>query len=289
MTHRCSSAMLPGTKLGQLAVMFGLIAGSVLAAITGALHLERRVRRAAVRPADRLFPFGIAEIQPDRGVADAAVLSSSRWPSDQPDRRDRRSGRPHRSTGERDVPRTILGDALMSLIGGLFRHALIITSGENIGIVRATGVRSRLCHRHLRRVAGDRGCCSRRSARLANAIPGPWSGAPRSSCSASSAAWGSTCSAASTCTRRAICSPWRSPCPIGLLPILVPGLYGRFPRPMLQIILGNGLAMGTLAAVLANILFNHLGRPWSAETGRSEAAGQELMHGRARRHPGFYA
>jgi xanthine/uracil permease len=42
---------------------------------------------------------------------------------------------------------------------------------------------------------------------------------------------------------------------IGLLPILVPGLYGQFP-PNLQIILGNGLAMGTVAAVIFNQVFN---------------------------------
>ena len=44
----------------------------------------------------------------------------------------------------------------------------------------------------------------------------------------------------------------------GLLPILVPGLYGRFP-PTLQIILGNGLAMGTVAAVIFNAIFNGAG------------------------------
>ncbi len=48
---------------------------------------------------------------------------------------------------------------------------------------------------------------------------------------------------------RATCSPWRWRSSFGLLPILVPGLYGRFP-PTLQIILGNGLAMGTVAAVI---------------------------------------
>ena len=43
----------------------------------------------------------------------------------------------------RDVPKTIRGDALISLLGGCFGTSLIITSGENIGIVRATNVRSR--------------------------------------------------------------------------------------------------------------------------------------------------
>lgn len=45
---------------------------------------------------------------------------------------------------------------------------------------------------------------------------------------------------------------------MGLIPIVVPGFYSAFPQH-LQIILGNGLAMGTLTAVLVNILFHHLG------------------------------
>jgi xanthine/uracil permease len=45
---------------------------------------------------------------------------------------------------------------------------------------------------------------------------------------------------------------------MGLLPILVPGIYNRFP-PNLQLVLGNGLAMGALTAVLLNLVFNHLG------------------------------
>ena len=38
----------------------------------------------------------------------------------------------------KDVPKTIRGDALASLVGGCLGTSLIITSGENIGIVRAT-------------------------------------------------------------------------------------------------------------------------------------------------------
>ena len=39
--------------------------------------------------------------------------------------------------------RTIRGDGLTSLLGGLFGTSLMVTSGENIGIVRASGVRCR--------------------------------------------------------------------------------------------------------------------------------------------------
>ena len=45
----------------------------------------------------------------------------------------------------------------------------------------------------------------------------------------------------------------------GLLPILVPGMYARFPRAV-EMLLGNGLAAGTVATVLLNILFHHVRR-----------------------------
>jgi xanthine/uracil permease len=41
---------------------------------------------------------------------------------------------------------------------------------------------------------------------------------------------------------------------MGLLPILVPGLYSKFP-PNLQVVLGNGLAMGAVTAAVVNLLF----------------------------------
>ncbi|WP_303048328.1 solute carrier family 23 protein, partial [Salmonella enterica] len=44
---------------------------------------------------------------------------------------------------QRAIPRTIRGDAVMSLLGGIFGTSLIITSGENIGVVRTTNVKSR--------------------------------------------------------------------------------------------------------------------------------------------------
>ena len=41
---------------------------------------------------------------------------------------------------------------------------------------------------------------------------------------------------------------------MGLMPILVPGVYSQFPQ-WSQMVLGNGLAMGTITAALVNALF----------------------------------
>ena len=42
------------------------------------------------------------------------------------------------------------------------------------------------------------------------------------------------------------------------VPIVVPGLYSRFPATA-QLVLGNGLAMGAVTAIVLNIVFHHLG------------------------------
>jgi xanthine/uracil permease len=170
----------------------------------------------------------------------------------------------------RDVPKTIRGDALMSLIGGIFGTSLIITSGENIGIVRATRVRSRYvtatCGALLVLVA-----LLAPLGRLANAIPAPVVGGT------AIIVFSIICGMGISILRRVDLHAQGNlftlaiALSIGLLPIMVPGLFSRFPAN-LQIILGNGLAMGTVAAVLSNIAFHHLGSPALAVSGEAEVA-----------------
>ena len=155
----------------------------------------------------------------------------------------------------------------MSFVGGLLGTSLIITSGENIGIVRATGVRSRYvtatCGALLVLLA-----LFAPLARLANAIPGPVVSGT------AIIVFAIICGIGIEMLRRVdLHVPGNLftlavALSFGLLPILVPGLYGRFP-PTLQIILGNGLAMGTVTAVIFNAIFNgagsHIAEPVAAE------------------------
>jgi uracil-xanthine permease len=252
--------VLPGA-FGQLAVMFGLISGAVLAAITGTLTVDG-VLAGPVFAAPAPFPFGWPTFSLTASVPMLlfAVISMAEATSQTVaigdvvgkaiDRR-------------RDVPKTIRGDALMSLIGGIFGTSLIITSGENIGIVRATRVRSRYvtatCGALLVIVA-----LLAPLARLANAIPAPVVGGT------AIIVFSIICGMGISILRRVDLHAQgnlftiAAALSIGLLPIMVPGLFSRFPAN-LQIILGNGLAMGTLAAVLGNILFHHVGLPLAAE------------------------
>jgi xanthine/uracil permease len=152
------------------------------------------------------------------------------------------------------VPRTILGDALMSFIGGCLGTSLIITSGENIGIVRATRIRSRFvtatCGAMLIVLA-----LLAPLGRIIAAVPAPVVGGT------AIIVFSIICGMGIDILRRVdLHVPGNLftlaiALSIGLLPILVPGLYGQFPQT-LQIILGNGLAMGTVAAVIFNQVFH---------------------------------
>ncbi len=247
--------VLPGT-LGQLAVMFGLVAGSLLALLCGLLHADG-LFASPVISLPSAFPFGAPkfDLLASLPMILFSIISMAEATS-QTVAVSEVVGRP--VNRERDVPRTILGDAVMSLIGGCMGTALIITSGENIGIVRATGIKSRYvtatCGVLLLILA-----VLAPLSRLANAIPAAVVGGT------AIIVFAVICGMGIDILRRVdLHVPGNLftvaiALAIGLMPILVPGLYSRFPAT-LQIILGNGLAMGTVAAVWFNIVFNHIGR-----------------------------
>jgi xanthine/uracil permease len=173
------------------------------------------------------------------------------------------------------VPRTIRGDALMSLIGGLFGTSLIITSGENIGIVSATGIKSR----YVTALAGGILIAIALFAplgRLANAIPAAVVGGTAMVVFAIIGTMGIDMLRRVDLREHGNMFILAAALTMGLLPIVVPGLYSKFP-PNLQILLGNGLAMGVLTAVLMNILFHNVGSRASSD-GRQDEALHDPAH-----------
>jgi uracil-xanthine permease len=260
--------ILPGL-FGQLAVMFGLISGTVLAAFAGLVHLDA-VITGPLLGFPIPFPYGMPTFSLTASIPMIlfSVISMAEATS-QTVAIGEVVGKP--IDRRRDVPKTIRGDALMSLIGGIFGTSLIITSGENIGIVRATGVRSRFvtatCGALLVVVA-----VVAPLPRLANAIPAPVVGGT------AIIVFSIICGMGISILRRCDLHEQGNlftlaiALSIGLMPIMVPGLFSRFPAN-LQIILGNGLAMGTIAAVISNILFHHVGKgrvPVAAEAEPAE-------------------
>jgi len=244
--------------IGQLAVLLGLLAGTMLAAALGAMKLGD-VFIGGIFATPTLLPFGIPHIDvvaalpliifsiismaeaTSQTIAIAEVVGKEIDPGV-------------------TVARTIRGDALMSIIGGLFGTSLIITSSENIGIVQATGVRSRFVTATAGVLLVAIAACAP-LARLANAIPAAVVGG---TALIVFSIIGVMCiNLLREVDLRSRANMYTLACALtmGFLPIVVPGLYARFPA-QLQIVLNNGLAMGALTAVLVNIVFNHLSLRW---------------------------
>lgn len=252
---------------GQVSVLLGLVAGTVVAAVSGMTDFGG-VMTGAVLSLPTVLPFGVPKFDLVAAIP-LLVFSviSMVEATGQTIAVAEAVGKP--IVPRADVPKTIRGDALMSLIGGVMGTSMIITSGENIGIVRATGVRSR----YVTAAAGVILLCIALIApfgRIANAIPSAVVGGTAMIVFAIIGTMGIDMLRQTNLRERGGMFILAGALTMGLLPILVPGLYSRFPAN-LQLVLGNGLAMGSLTAVVLNLLFNHTG----ARVAESAAAGGE--------------
>lgn len=134
------SRVFTGT-LQRVSVMLGLIAGTLLAAALGRLDASG-VMQGSLIAVPQFFPFGMPRFDIIASlpliifsiISMAEATGQTIATAEIVDRK----GDAHAI-----VPRTIRGDAVALIVGGMFGTSLIITSGENVGIVRATGVRSR--------------------------------------------------------------------------------------------------------------------------------------------------
>ncbi|MGH3435862.1 MAG: uracil-xanthine permease family protein [Sciscionella sp.] len=246
--------VLSGT-IRQLAVMLGLIAGAVLAGALGDFHLGPQTTGIVHAPTP--FPFGFPHF--DLLAALPLMIFSLVSMAE--------------TTGQtvlnaeivgkdidihRAVPQTVRGDALVSLLGGFFGSSLLVTSGENIGIVRVSGVRSRF----VTVVAGIIliliGILTP-IARVISAIPAPVVGGTALVVYAIIIVMGVQMLRKVDFADQGNIVIATAALALGLLPILIPGLYHALPANA-QVLLGSGVACGAIVAVVLNIVFHHLRR-----------------------------
>lgn len=235
----------------RIAVMLGLIGGSILAALAGQVHVAG-IFDGPLIAVPQLFPFGMPKF--DLLTALPLIVFSVISMAEATGQTIATAEIVGRTGDARAiVPRTILGDAVASLVGGLLGTSLIITSGENVGIVRATGVRSR----HVTAAAGVILILIALLApfsRLATALPGPVVGGTAVIVFSIIGVIGIGLLQRVDLRDHGAMFTLASGLAMGMLPILVPGIYSKFPQ-WSQMILGNGLAMGTLTAAVVNALF----------------------------------
>jgi len=247
---------LPLGVFRQLAVMLGLIAGTGLAALVGAANFHGLTSGGLVG-APRWLPFG----PPHFDVLAALplmifALASMAEATGQTVLNAEVVGR--ELDTRRDVARTVRADALASLAGGFLGTSLMVTSGENIGIVRVSGVRSRFVTAGAGVLLIVIGILTP-VLRAINAIPAPVVGGTGIVVYAIITVLGIQMLRRVDLSEHSNLVICASGLAIGLLPILVPGLYDHFPVNA-RILLGSGVAMSAFVAVVLNIAFHHLGR-----------------------------
>ncbi|MEU6882181.1 solute carrier family 23 protein [Streptomyces sp. NPDC046712] len=184
----------------------------------------------------------------------------------------------------RDVPRVARADAAVSLAGGLLGTSLMVTSAENIGIGRLTGVRSRYVTAGagvLLIAAGLATPLSRALAGIPEAVVGGSSLVVYAVIAVMGVEMlrradlgGPDDGAGSIVAALALAA--------GLLPLLAPGMYDGFPA-WARTVLGSGVVAGTLTAVLLGALLGSGRRGRSGRDDRDRAVGvvQDGMGDRA--------
>ena len=242
----------------QLAILLGLVVGALTAALMGHVSVSG-LGAGPLLALPSPFPFG-----PPRYDLIAALplllftLISMVEATGQTIALNEVLGKESEAEQQREVPNTIRGDGLASLLGGIFGTSLIITSGENIGIIRATQVRSR----YVTAVSGLFlilfGIFSPLSA-LISVIPGAVIGATGLVVFAIVGTMGIDMLRKVDLRNHAAMYVVATALAVGLLPIVVPGIYDQLPA-QLRLLLSNGVAMGAVTAAFLNYVFIHLGR-----------------------------
>ncbi|GAB2846109.1 uracil-xanthine permease family protein [Pseudoduganella ginsengisoli] len=241
--------------LRQLSILLGLVGGAVVAALSGQFHMEH-VSLFPLFSTPSLLPFGMPKFDvmaalPMMIFAVISMVEATGQTMAIGEAVDQKIDQ------QRDVPRTIRGDALVSLLGGMFGTSLIITSGENIGIVRATGVRSRF-------VTAMGGVILIVFAVLApltqliGAIPEAVIGGTGLIVFAVVGTMGIDILRRTDLREHSNMYVVAVALSAGLLPILIPGIYNQLPSGI-RMLLGNGVAIGTITAAAMNVIFFHLG------------------------------
>ncbi|WP_346351303.1 solute carrier family 23 protein [Oceanimonas sp. AH20CE76] len=252
--------------LGQLAILLGLLGGTLVAVLCGAVALDG-LALFPLFSLPTLLPFGMPKFDL---VASLPLMIFCLISMVEATGQTLAIGEvvDKKLDPEVDVAKTIRGDAAVSLLGGLFGTSLIITSGENIGVVRATGIRSR----YVTLMSGlllILFALLAPLARVIHAVPEAVVGGTGMVVFAIVGTMGIDMLRRVDLRQHGNMYVVAVALAVGLFPILVPGAYSQFPSGLASL-LGNGVAMGALTAALMNALFHC--RSTGADAGPADKA-----------------
>jgi len=233
----------------RLSVLIGMVAGGLAAVVLGQFHLQPG---GGLVQMPRLFLFGTPHFDVLAAVPLLIFgLGSMAEATGQTVLNAQLVGKEIDTAAT--VGRTIRGDAVTSLLAGLFGGPSMVTSGENIGLIRLTGVRSR----YVTALTGGLLVVVAFVApvgRLVNSLPGPVIGGTAAIVFAMIVAAGIGMFARVDLGSDAELVTATAALAAGLLPILIPSLYRAFPADA-RLLLGSGVTMSAVIGVLVHLLF----------------------------------
>ncbi|MER6298915.1 solute carrier family 23 protein [Kitasatospora sp. NPDC001539] len=242
----------------QCAVLIGLAGGALLTVATGLGTLTPAAGAGVSLP--HLLPYGAP--RPDLVAALPLLLFSLTSLAEATGQTVLNSEVPDPG---RDVPRVARADALVSLFSGLLGTPSMVTSSENIGINRLTGVRSRFVTAGAGFLLIAAGLFSPLSRLVAGLPPAAVAGAALVVYAVITVMGVEMLGRARAGEAPDTLVVTGLALTAGLLPVVAPGLYGGFPD-WIRPVLGSGVVAGTLTAVVLHALLTAT-RPRAAANG----------------------
>ncbi|MFF3034190.1 uracil-xanthine permease family protein [Streptomyces rubiginosohelvolus] len=264
----------------QSAVLIGMVAGTAIAVVSGLGTFSPAPGSGFSLPAP--FPYGAPRFDVLAALPLLVFsLSTLAEITGQTVLNSETSGR--KPVPGRDVPRVARADALMSLFAGTLGASLMVTSSENIGISRLTGVRSRFVTAAAGGLLVAVGLLPPLSRAVAG-LPPAVVGGSALVVYAVIAVMGVQMLARSELAERGLSMIAALALAVGLLPIVSPTLYDGFPG-WIRTLLGSGVVAGTLAAVLLHALFTVADRAPRTGPGEQQSGEQQPLTRRGRPRP----
>jgi uric acid transporter len=239
--------------MSSIAVLIGLVAGSAVAAACGMVDFTG-VHHAAWVGVTTPFRFGT----PTFGFAAIAsmiivmLITAVETTGDV-----FATGEiVEKTINQEDIARALRADGLSTLLGGILNSFPYTCFAENIGLVRLTGVKSRFVVASAGLIMILLGLFPKVAA-LVDAIPPCVLGGAATILFATVAVVGiQTLSRVDFHEERNVVIVAVS-IGLGMIPVAFPNFYKNFPQGW-QIIVGNSITTGSLAAILLNFFFNVL-------------------------------
>jgi xanthine permease len=240
--------------ISRIAVLLGLILGTVIAAIFGLVDFGR-VGEAAPFGITSPFHFGLPTFELAAIISMTLVMLVTMVET---------TGNiiavseiVEKPLGKDDLTRGMRADGFSTALGGIFNAFPYTAFAQNVGLVRLTDVKSRWVVAAAGWFLILLGLLPKLAAVVAS-IPLPVLGGAGFALFGTVAATGIRTLSRVDFERNANLIIVAVSLAIGLIPVAVPNFYASFPSGV-QIVLNSGITAGSIAAIVLNVAFNVLG------------------------------